>query len=111
MRPGLSRRGVLAGATALAAGAASPATARARTHTIVMERMRFGPSPEGLRVGDTVVWVNRDPVRHTATARDGSFDVDLAPRASGRTVIRTAGTLAYICRLHPTMTGRLVVAP
>ncbi|SFS44775.1 cupredoxin domain-containing protein [Brevundimonas viscosa] len=111
MRPGLSRRSVLAGAAALAVAPAPPAATPARTHTIVMERMRFGPSPEGLRIGDTIVWVNRDPVRHTATARDGAFDVDLAPRASGRTVIRKAGTIPYICRLHPAMTGRLVVAP
>jgi plastocyanin len=111
MRPGLTRRGALSGATALAVAPAPPAAARARTHTIVMERMRFGPSPEGLRVGDTIVWVNRDPVRHTATARDGAFDVDVAPRASGRTVLRRAGTIPYICRLHPAMIGRLVVAP
>ena len=111
MRPGLTRRGALSGATALAVAPALPAAARARTHTIVMERMRFGPSPEGLRVGDTIVWVNRDPVRHTATARDGAFDVDVAPRASGRTMLRRAGTIPYICRLHPAMIGRLVVAP
>ena len=75
-----------------------------------MEKMRFGPSPAGLRVGDTVVWINRDLFRHTATARDGAFDIDLAPGASGRTVMRTAGRLPYICRFHPGMTGQLTVS-
>lgn len=31
-----------------------------RTHTIVVEKMKFGPAPTGVRVGDTVTWVNRD---------------------------------------------------
>ena len=105
-----TRRAVLLTAAASATAAALPATARTRTHTIVMEKMRFGPSPSGLRVGDTIVWVNRDLFRHTATARNRSFDVDLAPNASGRTVLRTAGTVDYICRFHPGMTGRLTVA-
>lgn len=103
-----TRRAVLLTVAASAAAAALPARARARTHTIVMEKMKFGPSPTGLRVGDTVVWVNRDLFRHTATAR-GRFDIDLAPGASGRTVLRTAGRIPYVCRFHPGMTGVLTV--
>jgi plastocyanin len=109
-----TRRAVLLTVAASAAAAALPAAARirspARTHTIVMEKMRFGPSPAGLRVGDTLIWVNRDLFRHTATARDRSFDVDLAPGASGRTVLRAAGRVPYICRFHPGMTGQLTVS-
>lgn len=104
-----TRRAVLVTVAASAAAAALPAAARPRTHTIVMEKMKFGPSPAGLRVGDTIVWVNRDLFRHTATAR-GQFDIDLAPDASGRTVLRAAGRIPYICRFHPGMTGVLTVA-
>ena len=105
-----TRRAVLTTVAASAAVAALPAAARPRTHTIVMEKMRFGPSPAGMRVGDTVVRVNRDLFRHTATAADRSFDVDLAPGASGRTLLRAAGRLAYVCRFLPGMTGQLTVA-
>ena len=108
-----TRRAVLTTVAASAAVAALPAAARIRTpprtHTIVMEKMKFGRSPAGLRVGDTIVWVNRDLFRHTATARN-RFDVDLAPGASGRTVLRTAGRFPYICRFHPGMTGQLTVS-
>ena len=90
--------------------ALAPAPAEAKTHTIVVEKMRFGPAPAGLRVGDTVVWVNRDPVRHTATARDKSFNVDLPPRSSGKAVVRRAGAIAVYCVFHPAMTGKLSVA-
>ena len=86
-----------------------PGAAEAKTHTIVIEKMRFGPSPAGLRVGDTIVWVNRDPVRHTATARDKSFNVDLPPRKSGKTVVRRAGGIAVYCVFHPAMTSKLAV--
>ena len=90
--------------------ALAPGVAEAKTHTIVVEKMRFGPSPAGLRVGDTILWVNRDPVRHTATARDKSFNVDLPPRKSGKVVVKRAGAIAVYCVFHPAMTGELGVA-
>lgn len=103
-----SALGVIAG---LAVLPASAALARApKTHTITMARMRFGPTPAGIRVGDTILWVNQDMFRHTATARNDSFDVDLARGESGRTVMRTAGTFPYFCRFHPGMTGVIQVA-
>lgn len=105
-----TRRAVFITVAGCTAAVALPAGAQPRTHTIVMEKMRFGPSPTKLRVGDTIVWVNRDLFRHTATARNGSFDVDLVPGATGRTIIRTPGTVEFICRFHPGMIGRLIVA-
>jgi plastocyanin len=98
-------------AAVLALGLALVATpAAAKQHTIVIEKMRFGPAPADLRAGDTIVWVNRDPVRHTATARDKSFDVDLPPRASRTVTLRRPGAVAFFCRFHPAMTGALHVA-
>ena len=100
----------LALAGALAVPAAAPrALAPPQTHTIAIERMRFGPVPSNLRAGDTIVWVNRDIFRHTATARDRSFNVDLAPGARGRTVIRHNGNVDFYCIFHPGMRGRLAV--
>ena len=90
--------------------ALAPAAAQAKTHTIVIQKMRFGPSPADLRVGDTIVWVNRDPVRHTATARDKSFNVDLPPRKSGKVVVKRAGAIAVYCVFHPAMNAALRVA-
>lgn len=62
------------------------------------------------RTGDTIVRVNRDPFRHTATARNRAFNIDLAPGAIGRTVPRTAGRIPYVCRFHPGMAAVLTVA-
>src|SRR3546814_11803880 len=48
-----------------------------RVHSIVIDKMKFGPAPAELRAGDTILWVNKDLFRPTATARDGSCHVDL----------------------------------
>ena len=79
-----------------------------RMHVIVLDKMAFGPMPAVVRAGDIIEWVNRDIFEHSATARDGSFDVDLKP---GVTVPTTAkhGTVAFFCKFHPTMQATLVV--
>lgn len=89
------------------AGAAPPAS---HEHVIPIAAMRFGPVPTGLRAGDTILWVNRDIVVHSATARDRSFDVTLQPRQSVRVTVRRARTIAFYCRYHPAMRGTLTVA-
>ena len=93
----------------MAAGTAAVA-AEARVHTVVMGSMRFGPVPPGIRAGDVILWVNRDVVPHTATARDGSFDVNVPARQSRRMTVRRAGSFAFYCKYHPGMRGALVAA-
>ena len=87
-----------------------PAVAAPKVHVVVMDKLKFGPVPAGLHVGDTIRWVNKDLFRHTATARNGSFNVDLQPGAIGTTKLTRAGMIAFYCRYHPGMTGTLAVA-
>lgn len=75
-----------------------------------MDKMKFGPVPAGIRAGDVILWVNRDMFRHTATARDGSFNVDLAARASGRMVVKRPGAIPFFCEYHSGMKGTLSIA-
>lgn len=90
---------------------ATPLSAAApRTYTVVMDHMKFGAVPAGLRAGDIIVWENRDIFRHTATAKDGSFNIDLPPKTKGRTVIKKAGAIPFVCKYHPGMRGVLKVA-
>jgi plastocyanin len=53
--------------------------------------------------------VNRDFIRHTATASDHSFDVDLPAGAKGKTVLTKTGAIPFVCRYHPGMRGVLQV--
>lgn len=80
-------------------------------HSIVVNHLAFGRAPDGLRVGDIIEWSNADIFRHTATATDGSFDIDLPPGAKGRTVLKREGAIHYFCRFHLGMKGALNVAP
>jgi plastocyanin len=97
------------GLAALVAAPALPAAAAAKEHRIVMANMGFGRAPAGIKVGDTVIWVNKDIFRHTATSKDKSFDVDVPPGKEGRTVVKRPGQFAYYCRFHPGMTATLSV--
>lgn len=86
-----------------------PAAAAARTYMVVMDKMKFGPLPAGLRKGDSIIWVNRDFLRHTATAADHSFDVDLPAGGKAKTILKKSGAIAFSCRFHPGMRGVLKV--
>lgn len=83
----------------------------AKTAVIAIDQLAFGSAPADLHVGDTVEWVNHDMFEHTATAKDGQFDVDLQPGASGEVVLKRSGSVGYYCRFHPGMTGQITVSP
>ena len=85
--------------------------ANPQVHRIGIDKLAFGPAPAGLHVNDIVEWTNSDILRHTATATDGSFDIDLPAGATGREILKRAGGVAYVCRFHPGMKGRLEGAP
>lgn len=60
--------------------------------------------------GTTVVWSNQDGVPHTATADDGEFNSGtLSEGDRYEHTFDTAGTFAYFCEVHPTMTGEITV--
>lgn len=107
----MGRRRSLLGA--LAAGAlllaTRPAAAVSHSYTVVIDKMKFGPLPAGLHVGDTITWVNRDFLRHTATAADHSFDVDLSAGAKATVMLKKTGAIPFSCRYHPGMRGVLQV--
>ena len=85
------------------------ATAAPHSYTVVIDKLKFGPLPAQLHKGDTVIWVNKDLFRHTATAVDHSFDVDLMPGKAGKIVLTKSGAIPFICRYHPNMRGVLQV--
>jgi len=91
--------------------AAMAVPAKAATIEIVMENLVITPAEASARVGDTVQWINKDVLAHTATAGNGDFDVMLPPRKSATFIVKKAGTVDYYCRFHPNMKATLTVAP
>ena len=109
-RPAATLLALAASFACLASAAPSGAQNAQREFVVVMDNMNFGRLPAGAKVGDVIIWDNRDTVQHTATARDGTFDVRLQPGKKGRTVLRKAGSLAIYCIYHPMMRATLRVA-
>jgi len=106
MRPGRhlpAMAALLFGATAVPAHAA--------TIQITIDNLVFAPAEVSAKVGDTIEWINKDVFVHTATARNGDFDVSLPPKKTGSFVLKKAGTVDYYCRYHPNMKATLNVAP
>ena len=85
--------------------------APAETIEITMENLAIAPADSSAKVGDTVEWINKDVFAHTATARNGDFDVTLPPKKSATLVLKKPGTIEYYCRFHPNMKATLTVTP
>jgi plastocyanin len=86
-------------------------TAPPKTRTVEIRGMEFHPAVLTVAVGDTIVWINRDIVPHTATASGRSkWDTgQLLQGQTGRYIARARGIACYVCTLHPTMHGKLVI--
>ncbi len=96
--------------TALMLGAMA-VPAHAATIQIVMENLVVSPAEASAKVGDTIEWINKDVFAHTATARNGDFDVTIAPKKTATSVLKKAGTVEYYCYFHPNMKAVLTIAP
>jgi plastocyanin len=85
--------------------------AQAETIQITMTNLVVAPSEVSAKVGDTIEWINNDVLAHTATARNGDFDVMMPPKKTVTSVLKKAGTVEYYCRFHPNMKAVLKIAP
>ena len=97
-------------ATAMIFGA-SAVPAHAATIQIVMENLAVSPAEATAKVGDTIEWGNKDIFAHTATARNGDFDVTMPPKKTVTSVLKKAGAIEYYCRFHPNMKALLKIEP
>lgn len=89
---------------------AGVSNAAAKTYLIVIEQMRFDPPVLTVHRGDRVTWVNKDLFPHTASALSKAFEShEIAPNASWTYVARVPGSYPYLCTLHTTMRGTVIV--
>jgi plastocyanin len=84
--------------------------AHADTIQVVIDKLVFSPAEIKAKVGDTIEWVNKDILAHTATVR-GDWDVMIAANKSASVVLKNAGAVEYYCRFHPNMQGQIIVVP
>ncbi len=106
----VSRSIVVAGVLGLALVLPLAPAALAADRAVDIAGFAFSPQSVTVAVGDTVTWSNADAQNHTATANGGSFDTGaIGGNTSKSVTFSTAGTFAYHCKIHPSMTGTIVV--
>ena len=87
-----------------------PVSVQAETIRVTIDKLVFSPAAIMAKAGDTIEWVNKDILAHTATATNGDWSVLIAPKQAARLVVSKAGDVDYFCKYHPNMKGRLTVA-
>jgi plastocyanin len=88
-------------------GAAAP---KPVTHTVTMDAVAYKPDVVDVKVGDSVVWVNKDFIPHTATSTEKGFDSgQILQDKSWTFTAKAKGDFPYVCTFHPTMKGTLRV--
>jgi plastocyanin len=107
------RRRISAAAAAVAALAIAArmavAPVLAADKSVSIAGFAFHPTTVTVNVGDTVTWTNSDGVGHTATS-SGDFDTGTIPAGGSKSVtFGSAGTFSYICTIHSSMRGTVIV--
>ncbi len=87
------------------------ASAHAATVQVTIDKLVYEPAEVSAKVGDTVEWINKDALVHSATARNGDWDVMIGPNKTVLLVLKKAGAVDYFCKFHPNMKGRVTVSP
>jgi len=103
------RRRYIALAIAMS-GAPNSRSMRAEPVQVTISNLQYSPEEIKAKIGDTVVWVNKDFVAHTATV-NGGWDLNIEAGKSAHLVLKKPGTSDYYCRFHPNMTGKIIVQP
>lgn len=84
-----------------------------KTNSVMIKDFAFTPPIISVPVGTTVTWTNKDAIRHSVTADDGSpdmFDSGLIDsKATYTHTFSTKGTFHYHCEPHPYMKGVVIV--
>ena len=77
---------------------------------IDLRDLAYRPASIEIEAGTTVEWVNGDPLAHTVTAADTTFDSGLIePGRTWRRTFTVPGTWRFACTPHPFMRGVIVV--
>jgi plastocyanin len=110
---GLAACGGSSGGGSTSASTSAPASSGASGGgvTIKMQNIQFSPKDTTVKVGQKVTWTNDDNTDHNVTADSGA-DFKSKDFGNGATFSFTAdkaGTINYVCTIHPGMTGTLTV--
>ncbi len=99
-------------APATSAPAATSAPTGGGTIQVTMKNIAFNPDVVHAKVGQTVEWTNNDVPPHNVTYVSGPTFTSsslMNPGATFQVKLTQAGTIHYVCTIHPSMTATIVV--
>ena len=97
-------------AATLLALSLTAASASETGSTVTIKNFMFAPTTVTVKAGSTVTWTNKDDEPHTVVSDSGLFRsgaVDTDESFSFR--FEKPGTYRFLCTIHPTMVGTIVV--
>lgn len=75
-----------------------------------IQGMAFDPSTITVTTGTTITWTNKDAIGHSVTSDSGVFDSGILNSTETFSyTFNTAGTFAYHCKVHSSMTASVIV--
>ena len=78
---------------------------------VLVEDFAFNPVEINVNVGDKVIWINNDKVKHTVTSDSGD-ELNSELIGNGERyehVFNNIGEYSYYCKPHPYMKGKVRV--
>jgi len=92
-------------------GSSQPVTAASGDVAITIKNIQFDPKTIAVKVGQKITWTNEDGIAHNVTAQEGA-DFKSDDLNKGQTFSFTpekAGTIKYVCTIHPGQNGEITV--
>lgn len=79
-----------------------------KTVTVLIQNFAFNPAVLNIKIGDNVIWQNKDAVPHQIKA-DSFNSAVLNQGDKFEFSFDTVGVYNYSCAIHPSMKGQIIV--
>jgi len=93
-------------------GAASAKASIGSEAEVQIDNFTFTPGAINVKAGTRVIWINHDDIPHTVDSTEGKFKsgaLDTDDKFEFR--FAEPGEYSFYCRIHPKMTGKIIVHP
>jgi plastocyanin len=102
----------VAGYAARAVASTSNAAGGASGMEVKIDNFAFNPVVITVKVGTQVTWINKDDIPHTVDSSEGKFkSAALDTDEKFEFKFSEPGEYPFFCRMHPKMTGKVIVQP
>ena len=79
------------------------------TGTLTVKNFAFSPNCFSVASGSTISVANSDAIPHNFTVRGTDVAVGLLGGRTGEATAPAPGTYDFVCTVHPSMTGTIIV--